>query len=62
MKKFEQLKFMVDLNWHIRFGRLNYMFAKTDFVCSFSEFIHTDTGKKWVDSEEGKKYLEWQSS
>lgn len=60
MKKMEQLKFMVDLNWRIRFEKLDDIFACSSFIIRFNEFITTDTGKKWLNSNEGKQFTEWQ--
>ena len=60
MKRMEQLKFMVDLNWKIRFKKLDDIFACSNFIIQFNEFITTETGKKWITKKEGKKFVEWQ--
>lgn len=63
MKKImDQLKFMVDLNWKIRFEKMDDIFSHPDFMIELNSFLATDTGKKWLKSENGKRYLEWQSN
>jgi hypothetical protein len=58
----EQLKFMVDMDWRIRFEKMDKIFSNLDFVSQFQEFLHTEVGKKWLKSENGQKYIKWQHS
>jgi len=60
MKRMEQLKFMVDLNWRIRFEKLDNIFSCSKFIIQFNRFMTTETGRKWLTSEEGKKFQLWQ--
>jgi len=62
MKKIEELKFMVDLNWRIRWEKMDHIFNNSTFVIQFNEFLNTVSGKKWLETEEGKKYQLWQQS
>ncbi len=56
----EQLKFMVDLNWKIRFEKMDNIFHRAEFLIEFNQFIHTEIGQKWLKSEEGQKFIKWQ--
>lgn len=61
MTNMESLKIMVDLNWAIRFNRLDKMFSDSDKIISFNHFLSTAAGKRWAGSEEYKKFCEWQN-
>ncbi|KKL65459.1 hypothetical protein LCGC14_2154760 [marine sediment metagenome] len=60
MSRMEKLKFMVDLNWRIRFDGFDHIFSETLFFEKFIKFLTTDTGKKWLTKENGLKYVKWQ--
>jgi len=60
MKRIDQLKFKVDLDWKIRFNRLDDIFASSEFLLLFAEWIKTDIGHQWLESNDSKKYKEWQ--
>ncbi len=62
MKRMEQMKFMVDLNWKMRFEKLDNIFARPEFIIQFNQFINTEYGKKWISSENGQRYIKWQES
>lgn len=52
---------MVDLDWKFRFEKdLDKIFAAPAFVIEFNHFITTETGQKWLKSEHGLRYIEWQ--
>lgn len=59
-KRMEQLKFMVDLNWRLYSEKFDKIFANSDFIIQFNQFLATEVGQKWLTSEYGKKYIEWQ--
>lgn len=61
-KRMDQLKFMVDLNWRMRFEQLDNIFCNPYLLIELNRFLETETGKKWLNSENGKKYLEWQAN
>lgn len=61
MSKMEELKFMVDLDWRMRFEKIDKIFSNHDFFERFFAWLSTDTGKKWLTKENGRRYLEWQT-
>jgi len=61
MSNMEELKFMVDLNWKIRFKGFDRIFSDTSYFEQFMEFLNTDTGKKWLTKENGLAFKEWQT-
>ncbi len=60
MSRMEELKFMVDLDWRIRFEGFDRIFLETLLLERFIKFLVTDTGKKWLTKENGLKYVKWQ--
>lgn len=62
MKRMELLKIQHDLFWASKFHRgFDKLFHQPDFVEKFTEFLQSDIGRKWKDSEEWRSYHEWQS-
>jgi len=61
-KRMEQLEFMVDLNWKMRFNKLDKIFDDPKISDKLHKFLETEVGKNWLNSENGKRYLEWQMS
>ena len=60
MSRMEELKFMVDLDWKIRFEGFDRMFSKASYFEEFMKFLDTDTGKMWIIKENGIAFKEWQ--
>jgi len=60
MKNMEQLRFMVDLDWKIRFSGFDKIFSDADYFGKFMAFLHTETGRKWLTKENGLAFKEWQ--
>lgn len=58
----EQLKFMVDLNWRMYSEKLDKIFSDPKFLLEFNNFLPTETGKKWLKTTEGLKFVKWQDS
>lgn len=62
MKRMEQMKFMVELDWKMRFEKLDKIFHRPEFLMEFTRFLNTEYGKKWINSENGKRFTQWQES
>ena len=58
----EQLTFMVELNWKMYSEKLDKILARTEYLIQFNQFLNTETGQKWLTSENGKKFIAWQES
>lgn len=61
MSKMEELRFMVNLDWRIRFEKMDKIFSEHKFFEQFFSWMSTETGKKWLTKENGRRYLQWQS-
>lgn len=59
----ELLKVQHELFWASKSNRgFDKLFYRPGFIDKFTEFLHTDIGQRWQNSEEGKRYYEWQAS
>ena len=56
----EQMKFMVDLDWRMRSEKMDNIFYRPEFLIQFTQFLNTEFGKKWIQSENGQRYIKWQ--
>jgi len=62
MKRMEQMKFMVDLDWKMRVEKMENIFYRSEFLIQFTQFLNTEFGKKWIQSENGQRYIKWQEA
>lgn len=63
MKRMELLKIYSDLFWAAHENKgFDKFFKNESFYFEFAQFLSTDLGAKWKNTDEGRRYYEWQSN
>jgi len=61
--RFERLKFAMNLDFKMRAEKnLDKVFHSADFMIEFNNFLPTEEGQKWLKSEFGHRFVEWQNT